>query len=153
MTLLNRDPKAPLAWQDVLPITNRYTFGLAGEKFFRTLKEKGCILGTHCSHCDHTYVPATIFCERCLSQLDEWVDVGISGEVHTFTILHVGVDGNMRDTPEVIAFIRFGDGGLIHRLGEINPEQVEIGMTVQAVFKPASERIGSILDIEYFKPS
>jgi uncharacterized OB-fold protein len=152
MTLLNRDPNAPLVWLGELPVTNRYTYGLAGEKFFRTLKDEGRILGTYCKHCDQTYVPAAIFCERCLARLDDWLDVGTSGEVLTFTLLNVNVDGSFRENPEIIAFIRFGDGGLIHRLGEIQPDQVEIGMEVQAVIKPADERIGSILDIDYFKP-
>jgi hypothetical protein len=153
MPLLNRDPNSPLNWQGELPVTNRYTYGLAGEKFFRTMKDEGKILGTYCPHCDHTYVPAAIFCERCLAKLDEWIDVGTSGEVDTYTVLHVNLDGSSSDVPQIIAFIRFGDGGLIHRLGEIDPEQVNFGMTVQAVFKPASERIGSILDITYFKPA
>jgi len=152
MTLLNRDPNSPVVWNGELPVTNRYTYGLAGEKFFRTLKDEERILGTHCPHCDQTYVPASIFCERCLAKLDDWVDVGTSGEVNTFTFLHVNLDGSLREKPEIIAFVRFGDGGLIHRLGEINPDQVQIGIMVQAVFKPASDRIGSILDIDYFKP-
>jgi uncharacterized OB-fold protein len=37
-------------------------------------------------------------------------------------------------------------------MGEVELDQVEIGMTVEAVFKPKSKRIGSILDIKYFKP-
>jgi uncharacterized OB-fold protein len=152
MTLLIRDPKAPIAWLGELPVTNRYTYGLAGEKFFRTLKDEGRILGTHCPHCDQTYVPAAIFCERCLAKLDDWVDVGTRGEVDTFTLLYVNLDGSPREKPEIIAFVRFGDGGLIHHLGEINPDQIEIGMMVQAVFKTTTERIGSILDIDYFKP-
>ncbi len=152
MTLLERDPNVPSAWLGELPVTNRYTYGLAGEKFFRALKDEARILGTYCSHCDHTYVPATIFCERCLARLDDWVDVGTSGEVDTFTLLHVNLDGSPRQQPEIIAFVRFGDGGLVHRLGEIDPGEIEIGLKVQAVFKPASERIGSILDIDYFKP-
>jgi uncharacterized OB-fold protein len=152
MALLNRDPKSPVVWNGELPITNRYTYGLAGEKFFRTLKDEGRILGTHCPHCDQTYVPAAIFCERCLARLDDWVDVGTSGEVNTFTILYVNINGSPLKKPEIIAFVRFGDGGLIHRLGEINPDQIEIGMMVQAVFKPSSKRIGSILDIDHFKP-
>ena len=152
MALLNRDPNSPVVWNGELPITNRYTYGLAGEKFFRTLKDEGRILGTHCPHCDQTYVPAAIFCERCLAKLDDWVDVGTSGEVNTFTFLQVNLNGSPLEKPEIIAFVRFGDGGLIHRLGEITPYQVEIGMMVQAVFKPSSERIGSILDIDYFKP-
>ena len=153
MTLLNWDPNSPFQWQGELPVTNRYTYGLAGEKFFRTLKEESKILGTYCPHCDYTYVPAAIFCERCLAKLDEWIDVGTMGEVDTYTILHVNLDGSPSETPQIIAFIRFGDGGLIHRLAEIDPEQVDFGITVQAVFKPVKERIGSILDIAYFKPA
>jgi uncharacterized OB-fold protein len=152
MTLLKRDPNAPVSWQGELPVTNRYTYGLAGEKFFRALKDEGRIYGSYCPDCDHTYVPAAIFCERCLGKLDEWIDVGTIGEVFTFTFLHVNYDGSQREKPEIIAFIRLGDGGLIHRLGELEPDQVEIGMPVEAVFKPASERTGSILDIDHFKP-
>lgn len=152
MTLLNRDPKSPISWQGELPVTNRYTYGLAGEKFFRAIKDEGHIMGTYCPRCDHTYVPAAAFCERCLGKLDDWLDVGIRGDVITYTILNVGIDGSPLENPEIIAFIRFGDGGIIHRLGEIEPNQVEIGMPVEAVFKPKSKRIGSILDIKYFKP-
>jgi uncharacterized OB-fold protein len=152
MTLLNRDPNAPVSWQGDLPVMNRYTYGLAGEKFFRSIKDEGRILGTHCHNCDHTYVPAAAFCERCLGKLDDWVEVGKIGEVITFTFLYVNYDGSPKDKPEIIAFVRFGDGGLIHRLGEIEPDRVNIGMKVEAVFKPKSKRTGSILDINYFKP-
>jgi hypothetical protein len=153
MTLLQRDPNAPVSWLGDLPVTNRYTYGLAGEKFFRAIKDEGKLLGTYCPHCDHTYVPAAAFCERCLGKLDDWVDVGKIGDVVTFTVLNVALDGSPLDKPEVIAFIRFGDGGLIHRLGEIEPEQIEIGLMVEAVFLPVSKRVGSILDIKYFKPA
>jgi uncharacterized OB-fold protein len=152
MTLLERDPNAPSAWMGEMPVTSRYTFGLAGERFFRTIKEEGRILGTRCHRCEHIYVPATIFCERCLGELDEWVDVGIDGEVHTYTLLYENPDGTRQDRPELVAFVRLGDGGLVHRLGEVEPEAVFIGLPVQAVFKPASERKGSILDIVHFRP-
>jgi uncharacterized protein len=153
MTLLQRDPQSPSAWMGELPVTNRYTYGLAGEKFFRTLKDEGRILGTYCPNCDHTYVPAAIFCERCLAKLEQWVDVGTVGDIVTFTLLHVDLDGSRLQKPEIVAFIRLGDGGLVHVLGEIEPDQVEIGLMVEAVLKPKSKRTGSILDIRYFKPS
>ena len=152
MTLLKRDPKAPAAWLGNLPVTNRYTYGLAGERFFRAIKDDGQILGTHCPQCDWLYVPAVTFCEHCLEETTDWVDVGTSGEVHTFTLLYENYDGSRRETPEVVAFIQLGDGGLVHRLGEVDPEEVEIGMLVEAVFKPKSKRTGSITDIEYFRP-
>ncbi len=152
MTLLKRNPKAPQAWQGNLPVTSRYTFGLGGERFFRAIKDEGKILGTHCPKCERTYVPGTIFCERCLGKLDEWVDVGTTGNVHTFTLLYENYDGSPREEPEIIAFVSFGDGGIVHRLGEVDAEEVEIGMEVEIVFKPQSEREGSILDIAHFRP-
>ena len=153
MTLLHQDPQAPLAWQGDLPVMNRYTYGLAGEKFFRTIKDEAKILGTHCPNCSRTYVPAAAFCERCMGKLDEWVDVGTIGDIVTYTVLNVSLEGTTLDKPEIIAFIRLGDGGIIHRLGEIEPEQLEIGLLVEAVFLPKSKRVGSILDIKYFKPA
>jgi uncharacterized OB-fold protein len=152
MTLLERDPKAPQAWIGDLPVTSRYTYGLAGERFFRAIKDEGRILGSYCPDCDHTYVPATLFCERCLGELDEWLDVGVRGELHTFTLLFEGYDGSQLTAPEIVGFVSLGDGGLVHRLGEVEPTEVYIGMTVEAVFKPQEQREGSILDIVYFRP-
>ena len=152
MTLLDRDRFAPKFWQGSLPVTSRYTYGLAGERFFRALKDDGLIIGARCLKCERTYVPATQFCERCLGETTDWFDVGSIGDVHTYTLLYKNYDGTPREEPEIVAFIRLGGGGLVHRLGEIDPEDVSIGLQVEAVFKKPPERIGSILDIEYFRP-
>jgi uncharacterized OB-fold protein len=152
MTLLERDPNAPNAWIGDLPVTSRYTYGLAGERFFREVKENARILGTFCPDCDHTYVPAALYCERCLAELEQWLEVGNIGEVHTFTLLYQNYDGSVREEPEIVAFIKIADGGIVHRLGDISLDEIEIGMPVEAVFKPAEERQGSILDISHFRP-
>ncbi len=147
-----QDNHAPSAWRGDLPVTNRYTAGLAGERFFRAFQEQGTIMGARCQQCKRTYVPAVLFCERCLGELEEWMDVGTTGEVHTFTLLSVNYDGSQREEPEIVAFIRLGDGGMVHRLGEIDPQEVVIGLQVQAVFKPEAERQGAITDITHFRP-
>jgi uncharacterized OB-fold protein len=151
MSLLEPKRNAPTAWQDEMPVTNRYTFGVAGERFFRAIKDEARILGTRCSTCDRVYVPAAIFCERCLHKTDDWVDVGTEGEIVTFTEMHLDYDGTPLEKPLTIAFIRFGDGGLIHRLEDSDSNQPAIGKVVKAVFKPPSERQGSILDISHFE--
>lgn len=151
MTLLERDPNSPPVWRDEIQVTNRYTFGIAGERFFRTIKEKGQILGSRCSNCERTYVPAAEFCERCLDHLDEWIDVGTVGEIITFTHLNVNYDGSPREETETIAFVRLGDGGLIHRLKSSQSPEIQIGMQAKVVFKPAEERDGSITDILYLE--
>jgi uncharacterized OB-fold protein len=152
MSLLERPQGAPGAMPGELPVTSRYTFGLGGERFFRALKDEGRILGAHCPKCDVTYVPGRAFCERCLGELSDWRDVGLRGTVHTYTLLHEGLDGRRAETPTLVAFVRLGDGGLVHYLGDVHPDRVAIGMPVEAVLKPAAERTGGILDIAYFRP-
>jgi uncharacterized OB-fold protein len=58
------------------------------------------------------------------------------------------------EPPIVHAIIQLdgADTGLVHMLGEVEPEKLSIGMRVQAVFKPKKDRVASILDIKYFKP-
>ena len=152
MSLLEKDPDAPKVWHGDMPVTSRYTAGLAGEVFLRSIKDEGKILGSHCDGCGITYVPARQFCERCLDKLEETVDMGIQGDLHTFTLLFEDLDGTPREEPEIVAFISLGDGGLVHRLDEVELDDLDIGMPVEAVFKPKGEREGSILDIKYFKP-
>jgi uncharacterized OB-fold protein len=60
------------------------------------------------------------------------------------------------EEPELPAVIRLdgtSEGGFLHTLGEVAPEDVRIGMAVEAVWKPLEHRIGSILDIAYFRPT
>jgi len=61
--------------------------------------------------------------------------------------------GEKLEKPVIYAFIKFEGkfGGLIHRLGEVKPEEVEIGMLVETVFnfvggKSPSERVGMRAD-------
>jgi len=143
------------AWYGDMPVESLYTAGVAGERFLRAIKDEGRLLATHCHHCDITYLPPTLFCERCFSELTDWVEVGPEGEVQSFTVMAVGPEGEPLQHPAVVAFIQpdGADGGLIHYLGDIDPAEAEIGMRVVPVFKPAGDRRGSILDITHFKPA
>lgn len=156
MALLNRLDKLhkAIAWNGDIPITSRYTAGIAGERFLREIKDNARIVGTRCNECDLTYVPATMFCERCFAELDEWVEVPSRGTVFTYTVLHRDLDDEPLESPQVLAYVRLddSDGGLVHFLGEVDPAAVFIGMPVQAVYKEAGERKGSVLDISYFRP-
>lgn len=143
-----------IAWQGDMPITSRYTAGIAGERFFRAIKDEARILGTRCDSCDLIYVPATMFCERCFTQLDEWVEVSSTGHLFTFTVLLRDLEDRVLEEPQVLAYVKLDgcDGGLVHYLGEIDMKELYIGLEVEAVFKEAAEREGSILDIKYFRP-
>ena len=142
------------AWRGEMPLSSRYTAGIAGETFFREIKDNARIMGTRCMNCGLVYVPAAIFCERCFAQLDEWVPVSNRGAVFTYTVLYRDLDNRPLDPPALLAYVKLegSTGGLVHYLGEIDPEDVYVGLEVEIVFKDAAERVGSILDIEYFRP-
>jgi uncharacterized OB-fold protein len=143
-----------IAWRGEIPITSRYTAGIAGERFFREIKDSARFFGTHCDNCDLTYVPATMFCERCFADLEVWMEVPNRGTVFTYTVLYRDLDEKPLEPPEMLAYVKLegADGGLVHYLGEVEPDAVHIGMPVEAVFKGAAERQGSILDVRHFRP-
>jgi hypothetical protein len=95
-----------------------------------------------------------MFCERCFRPTDAWRQVESTGLVQTFSICHVRWDMERLETPEIPAVIRIdgSDGGLLHVLGEVDPDDVRVGMEVEAVWRPVGERTGSILDVAYFRP-
>ncbi|RLC65047.1 MAG: nucleic acid-binding protein [Chloroflexi bacterium] len=158
MSLLHRieHPRDALSWEGDMPTLGRYTAGIAGEKFFREIKDNAKFWGTVCPTCDIVYVPPRLYCERCFAHLseDDWIEVPSTGQVHTFTVLHLDLDGNELAEPRLLAFVQLdgADGGLVHYLDEVAPDQVCIGMPVEAVFKEKAERKGSITDIHYFRP-
>lgn len=156
MAILNKVDKLheAIAWEGDIPIRSRYSAGIAGERFFREIKDHARFVGTYCQACDLVYVPATMFCERCFAELEDWVEVPNRGAVFTYTVLYQDLDEQPLDPPALMAYVKLDgtDGGLVHYLGEVDPEEVYIGMEVEAVFKDAAEREGSILDVIHFRP-
>ena len=74
------------------------------------------------------------------------------GTVLTYTVCHQPNRVQPMAAPIVYGVIQLdgADNGFVHMLGEVDPEQLSIGLRVQAVFK--EKREASILDIKYFKP-
>lgn len=137
--------------EEYFPVKNRYTAGVAGQRFLEEIKENARIYGSKCSNCQLIHVPPKMYCERCFAELKEWVDVGIKGSVYTYTVAHVEKDGSEKTNPTLVAAVKIADGFIMHRLENCKPEDVEIGMEVQANFKPKGERTGSIMDISGFE--
>ena len=133
-------------------IPNQYAAGAVGSRFLIQLRDKKKILGTRCPTCNRVYVPARSICKDCLGQLKQWVEVSDKGTLLTYTICNEPNSMQPAETPLAYGIIQLdgADTGFVHMLGEVEPEQLRIGMRVQAVFR--EEREASILDIRYFRP-
>lgn len=138
-------------WEGDLPIRHRYTPGVAGDVFFAALRDRGVLLGSRCEACSYTYVPARLFCERCLAELSADVEVGPGGVLVSFTIGFVGLEGEPLEEPAIVGLVRLdgADAVMLHRIVQAGDEPLEIGERVEVVLLP--ERTGSILDIEGFR--
>ncbi|MDQ7793483.1 MAG: Zn-ribbon domain-containing OB-fold protein [bacterium] len=149
------NPDHVRTWPGTIPVEHVYTVGVAGEAFLRAIKERGRLVAVGCPGCGTDYLPPRLYCERCFEKTGEVREVEARGTVDTFTVAHRDLEGHPLEKPQVYAFVRIDGtgGGLVHRLGEVDPDDVHIGMEVQAVFLPPAQRTGSILDIVNFKPA
>ena len=141
------------AIDDAVDARYEWDAGVAISRFLDGLEEAR-ILGRECRGCERVLVPPRMFCERCFRDTDGWVEVETTGTVQTYSICHIRYDMQPLEEPELPAVVAIdgSSGGFLHKLGEVAPEDVRIGMAVEAVWKPEDEREGSILDIAYFRP-
>jgi hypothetical protein len=150
------DKAIKISWQPKLQYA--WDNGIAIGKYLQALKE-GKILASYCNGCGRIMLPARSFCELCWRPTDGYTYVNDTGVVNTFAICHVNWDASRlkpdepRHIPAVIEIDGASQGqGIMHIIGNVEPTKVTIGMKVRAVWKPESEREGSITDIKYFEP-
>lgn len=152
VTLARWRPNAKYAWA-------------AGEAISRMLEElqQGRFIARECRKCERVLFPPRMFCELCYRPTDAWCPIQDTGTVETFSISYLDQDAKRIKEPIFVGVVSL-DGaspkmGLMHYFGEVprDPSQehgygIRIGMKVKAVWKPPEERVGSVLDVKYFKP-
>ncbi|MDD4857267.1 MAG: Zn-ribbon domain-containing OB-fold protein [Candidatus Krumholzibacteria bacterium] len=144
------------AWQPNLAYT--WDNGVAIGRYLDELKN-GRIIARVCHECHRIMLPPRMFCELCFRPTDEWMYVQDTGVVSTFSVARVNWDASRRgpkEPPLLPAVIEI-DGatkgmGILHMLGEVDPDDIKAGMKVRAVWKKSEDRTGAITDILYFKP-
>ena len=141
-----------MVYQGRIKVPYTWTVGEVGSRFFIELRDKKKIWGDKCPRCGTVFVPPRKVCSKCYSNIGEWVEVGTKGTLLTFTVVRYKNNLQSRDAPFAYGIIKLdgADTGLLHLLGEVDLEQINIGMRVEAVF--GEDRKGEILDIKYFRP-
>lgn len=142
------DPDLRYRWDD----------GKAIGRYRRELKN-GRIIARVCDRCNRIMLPPRMFCELCFRPTDRWQYVKDTGVVNTFAVSRVYWNaqrlppGERPIIPAVIEIDGASKGmGILHILGNVEPEDIKIGMKVKAVWKAEDRREGSITDIMYFEP-
>jgi uncharacterized OB-fold protein len=133
-----------------LPVKFRYTPGVGATAFFEALRDRGVLLGSRCTSCAVTYLPARLFCERCFAELTADTECGPGGTLESFTVAHLGIDGEPLAEAVTWATVKLdgADTVMVHRL--LSAPKPEIGMRVRVVVR--EQRTASIDDLEGFTP-
>jgi hypothetical protein len=144
--------KEPIITPGWIIMPYKYSVGALASKFFVELRDNKRIMGVRCSECNRVIVPPRSVCNKCFSKLHECVELDSKGTLLTYTIVHYTPSCEWLKPPFAYGVIQLdgADTGFTHVLGEVDLENIKIGMRVEAVFK--DKRQGNILDIQYFRP-
>jgi uncharacterized protein len=134
----------------------RWAAGSYGSHFLTEIRDNKRFVGVRCPRCGKVYVPPRRVCGPCYAEMTELVPVASEGILVTFSVVSFGfVDpstGQQRPVPYGYAVIKLdgADSYLIHFLDETDPEKIEPGARVRAVFEEDGQRTGSMMDIKHF---
>lgn len=132
----------------------KYASGKAMERFLKGLKEKR-IEALECENCGRRYLPPRPFCGNCHVRLGTWRNVDDRGVLVGWTVSnHPILDsrtGKKIPTPYGMGLIRLdgADTTVNHFLKESDPERLEIGQRVKAVWR--DDLRGAMDDIKHFE--
>jgi uncharacterized OB-fold protein len=148
-------PKEPIKYVEAtLYLPYRYVAGDNRARFMRGLKDK-TFIGSKCSRTGKVFVTPMVNSPESFAPCTEFVGLAGRGVVTTFCIVNIPVIGRDLQLPYVAASVAL-DGADISIFGaiqECKPEEVRMGMRVEAVWRPDGERTGSFDDVLYFRPT
>ena len=96
-----------------------------------------------CRDCgDLRYHPRAL-CTNCLSSRIEWLRAKGTGKIYTFTVTMQNQAAGFRESlPYVMAWVEIDEGlKLLTNIVDCPPEQVKIGMPVEAVFDDVTPEV------------
>jgi uncharacterized OB-fold protein len=152
---VNEPPKDPVKYVEAnLHLPYHYVAGDYRARYLAALKEKR-ILGSKCSKTGKVFVPPLICSPESFAPCEEFVDVPDRGVITTFCVVRIPVIGRAIETPYVAASVALdgADISIYALIQECAPEDVRMGMRVEAVWKPDGERQGDHEDIKHFRPT
>ncbi len=152
---MTEPPREPVKYvETTVHLPYHYVAGDYRARYLHALKDKK-ILGSKCSRTGKVFVPPLVASPESFAPAEDLVEIADRGVVTTFCIVRIPVMGRNVELPYVAASVAL-DGAAISIFAlvqECKPEDVRMGMRVEAVWKPDGERQGDHEDILHFRPT
>ncbi|MFD5826440.1 Zn-ribbon domain-containing OB-fold protein [Lentzea sp. NPDC060358] len=140
----------------ITPVNLHYTHSASPteDPFLRGLME-GRLIAQRCPACEKVYFPPRPACPTDGVPTTDQVELSDRGTVTTFCVVNVPFLGQRIPPPYVSAYVLLdgADIPFLHLLLGVAPEDVRMGMRVEAVWKPREEWGPTMQNIDHFKPS
>ena len=152
----DRPDDEPLRLRYDARLAYTYAAGRHASRFMTALRDERKLLGIKAPD-GRVLVPPRVVDGEVAQPTAEWVEVGPRGTVTGCTIVEVPfvdpMTGQQRPVPYGFGFIRLdgADTNMYHFLEATSHDEIEVGMRVEAVFKPDGERQGQMSDIVGFR--
>jgi uncharacterized OB-fold protein len=109
-------------------------------KFWRELPQRYRLEGKKCVHCGKVCFPPRDICPGCGS--DDMIKVNLPkrGKIVTYTVMYTAPANFEIFKPYIIALVQLEDGThLTTQLTDCRPDNIDIGMDVEAVIRKINE--------------
>lgn len=135
-------------------ISIEHTASAQETSFLRGLHE-GRLLAQRCPACGKVYIPPRGACPTDGVPTEDEVELPDRGVVTTFCIVNVPFLGQRIPPPYVAAYVLLhgADIPFLHLILGCAPDEVRMGMRVEAVWKPRDEWGYTIENIDHFRPT
>ncbi|GHH28439.1 Zn-ribbon domain-containing OB-fold protein [Lentzea cavernae] len=138
------------------PVNLHYTHSASPteDPFLRGLME-GRLIAQRCPSCEKVYFPPRPACPTDGVPTTDQIELTDRGTITTFCVVNVPFLGQRIPPPYVSAYVLLdgADIPFLHLLLGVAPEDVRMGMRVEAVWKPREEWGPTMQNIDHFKPS
>ena len=152
---MTEPPREPVKYvETTVHLPYHYVAGDYRARYLHALKDKK-ILGSKCSRTGKVFVPPLVASPESFAPAEDLVEIADRGVVTTFCIVRIPVIGRNVELPYVAASVALdgADISIFALIQECKPEDVRMGMRVEAVWKPDGERQGDHEDILHFRPT
>jgi uncharacterized OB-fold protein len=96
--------------------------------------------GTTCD-CGYRSFPPRRICPKCKENPQKPLEFSGKGKIYSYTTIHEALAGFEEYVPYTVALIQLDEGPLISaQLTDVDPEDVEIGMSVEMVTRKLKEQ-------------
>lgn len=150
-----REPGEPVTMAlTPIAMSVQHTASPQETSYLRAL-EQGRLVGQRCQQCGKVYIPPRGACPVDGVPTEDEVELPDRGMVTTFCVVNVPFPGQRIKPPYVCAYVLLdgADIAFLHTVLGCPPEDVRMGMRVEAVWKPRAEWTPNLGNIDHFRPT